>query len=77
MHVNVVLEAEYSINTDNESDNEFDDPDYNVTADPLAKTQWRRDMFEEEDYGNLAGFQDDWKTGNYHRRCKREYHCKG
>lgn len=35
---------------EDESNNEFDsimDPDYNVTADPLAKAQCMRDMFEE------------------------------
>ena len=47
------MDAEYSSYFEDENNNELEDsisdPDYDVTADPLAKAQWMRDMFEEDE----------------------------
>ena len=64
------IDAEYSSYFDDENNTQLkvsiSNPDYDVTADPLAKAQWMGDMFEEENFGEFVRFQNDWKTGHSH-----------
>ena len=60
------IDAENSNYFEDKNNNEWEDsisdPDHDVTADLLAKAQWRRDMFEEEeeekeeDFGEFVWF---------------------
>ncbi|KAJ8416172.1 hypothetical protein AAFF_G00381940 [Aldrovandia affinis] len=77
-----IEDVEYSFNersvNENELEDELEDSD-DVPADPLARDQWMRGMFEEEeevDLGEFVGFQDEWKMGSYHPCRKREFSRK-
>lgn len=57
----------------------MDDSDPDVPADPIARGQWMAAMFDDEEgeaLGEFVGFQDEWKTDNFHPRHKMPYNRK-
>ncbi len=62
----------------NDNNREDSDPD-GMSADPLDKAKWMRDMFMEEEEGEVVkstGLQEKWKTGNFHWRHNSQIFCK-
>ena len=52
-NINAESCSHFEDENNNELEDSISDPDYDVTAGPLAKSQWMRDMFEEEDFGEF------------------------